>query len=137
MSQKRREPPRAVRNAAVITLRGPVTAAYRRSQGLWYCTALQFDIVGVGKTRDEAFGEMRDLFSDYVKEVLADSGPVRFFNPSEAQEWNVKKQETYSVTVVMARPEEQPSGRASLSDVGQLRPYRDAIQCIDLVPAGA
>lgn len=137
MARLREEVSSARGSVGVINLYGPITVAYRRSAGMWLCTVLQFDIVGIGKTREVAFSEMRDLLADYFEEVLASPGPVRFFNPSEPREWNIKKQEHYNVTFVVSGGHAHIPKRPSLSNIGRLRACQDAIQGMDLVPAGA
>ena len=67
-----------------VTLRGPVTVAYKRCREGFMCTALQFDILGIGRTKREAFQEMRDLVEEYLEEIVRSPEPVCFFNPSDA-----------------------------------------------------
>jgi len=129
--------PRPIEGIDMVTLHGPITVAYRRVSRMWHCTALQFDLVGVGKTKVEAFAEMRDLLRDYLEEVLATDGPVRFFNPAESGEWNVRDQEYYNVALLVSGGESAAPNRTPLSDIARLRGYRDAVQGIGLVPAGA
>ena len=137
MKHVKQRRPRLIEGIDMVTLHGPITVAYRRASRMWHCTALQFDIVGVGKTKGEAFAEMRDLLRDYLEEVLATDGPVRFFNPAESGEWNVRDQEYYNVALLVSGGEATPPNRAPLSDIARLRGYRDAVQGIGLVPAGA
>ncbi|MBI4560326.1 MAG: hypothetical protein HY706_22285 [Candidatus Hydrogenedentes bacterium] len=121
----------------IAPVSGAITIAYRRSAGNWLCTALQFDIVGVGPTRAAAFREMCELLTDYFDEILSSTGPVRFFNPSEAKEWNVRDQEQYTLAFLLSRKQAPAVSRLRLTNLRELRKVHHAIQEIDLIPAGA
>ena len=127
-----------MRSELTITIMsGPVTVAYRRTGGEWICTALQFDIVGTGATRDEAFDELRALFQTYLREVVDTEGPVKFFNPSDAEEWQRKDKGEYRVEAILAKVEEEADAPPRVvNDIAKLRPYRDRIKAFDLTPAG-
>lgn len=75
-----------------VKLRGPVTLAFTKSDDDTYlCNALQFDIVGTGRTEKEAEAQVRDLVTGYLRHVLsliAAGKKVRFFNPADEAEWN-------------------------------------------------
>ena len=117
-------------------LAGPVTVAYRRRRGGWVCTALQFDLVGTGATRQKAFQELQEVVNAYLQECLQAKEPVDFFNPSEREEWNAGRKEHYSVGVCIAVPEGRPEAPEVIPDLRRLRMYRDRIQSFDLVPVG-
>jgi len=89
-----------------ITIKGPVSVAYTKADGEWYATALQFDIMGAGRTRDEAFQDLQKCVEIFLHSVLETSGNVAFFNPSEQEEWNNPDQEQYKigVTTRIAKP---------------------------------
>lgn len=122
----------------VKILEGPVSVAFKKAGREWHAIALQFDIVGTGKTRGEAFREMQGLFETYLSEVLKASRPVRFYNPSEKADWEIRdKAHFHAVVVLSAKPvlgAEAPR-RPSLDDVVKLRPIRSRIQSIQLQPA--
>ncbi len=78
---------------------GVVHITHRTKQGLHYCRLLECDLVGVGKTQDDAFRELREIFSDYLDEYMASGRKLRFHNPSDAQEWEIKDQHEFIVRV--------------------------------------
>ena len=82
-----------------VHLSVPVTVAFRIIDGEWYCTALEFSILGTGNSRDAALSETRELLEEYVEAVLleAKSGPVEFFHPSPPAEWNTNDIENFRV----------------------------------------
>jgi len=124
----------------VIVLEGPVTVASRRAKGMYHCRALQFDLVGVGRTKREAFAELRLLVEDYLGEVVSSTEPVRFFNPSSSDEWNVRDRKDFRVRAVClgrtrpvrARPTSPPP-----LDARTLRELCRSVEQVDLVPASA
>ena len=110
---------------------------YRRERGEWMCTALEFDIVGTGKTKQEAFDELRALVETYLLEVMDTDAPVEFYNPADAEEWECKDRKSYRVAVIMARAKEDTSiPPRMVRDITKLRPYRDRIRGVDLELAG-
>ena len=119
---------------ALIIAEGPITVTYRREDDLWFCLALQFDIVGTGPTRQAAFGELRELLNTYIEAVLNTKGKVSFFNPSEAEEWENPDRENYEVTAILEpRPDiPEVTGRITLEEMRTH--YRDSIQSFDLSP---
>jgi hypothetical protein len=86
-------------NIEVFLLQGPVTVAYRREGRKWYATALQFDLVGAGRTQQAAFDELQRVVNTYLEEILETKGPVRLFNPSEPAEWESPHRESYHVAI--------------------------------------
>ena len=60
----------------VITLKGPITVTYREEGTEVYARALQFDLVGIGKTRKGALKELQEIFADYADWTFADSLPL-------------------------------------------------------------
>lgn len=120
----------------VAFLSGPVTVAYRKRQKRWYCTALQFDLVGIGRSKDEAFEKLRGVVNEYLHQVVEEDGPVRFFNPSEGNEWQATEQRQYRVVALFlakAKGTRQIPNRVDRVD--DFRPYRECIQQFDLVAA--
>lgn len=110
---------------------GPITVAYRQDGEEWLCTALEFDLVGVGATREEALGELKEIFGTYLIEVLRTPGKVAFYNPSEAEEWNNPDKAHYEVSVLIVEREEAlpASGRMRLEEV---RLLSDRVQDFEL-----
>jgi len=126
-----------VPNVEIKVLAGPVTVAYRKAGKRWYCTALEFDLLGIGDSRDKAFAELRSVVNTYLFDVLRAKGPVRFFNPSDAREWTCKNKKRFSVVAIMARPKPEKPLPPVVEDVDHLRPYRNRIKGFDLLPVGA
>ncbi len=121
----------------VTTLQGPITVVYRKSGRDCLCTILEFDLVGIGRTRKEAFKEAHAVLVTYIEACLKAPGKVHFFNPSDACDWNLKNKEQYFVRFITARPRHKPSLPTQIPDIDAMREYRDTIQNIQLVPAGA
>lgn len=115
----------------VETLEGPVSVAYRRSGKEWHAIALQFDIVGTGKSKAAAFREMQELLELYITEVLKAPKPVRFYNPSEQADWQLRDKAHFHVAMVLASTVQAPE-RPSLDDLAALRPLRSKIRGIQL-----
>jgi len=120
-------------------LRGPVTVAYKQVGEEWHCTALEFDIIGVGKSKEKAFEKMRDLLNFYLGEIANTAGPVEFFNHSPEEEWHVSEKEEYHVVVVMIPERQQvpqrlpPDLPSSFDRLPELRSYEGYSANFDLV----
>ena len=84
----------------IVTLKGPITVTYREEGTEVYARALQFDLVGIGKNRRDALKELQEIFDDYAEEVLNTKGKVRFFNPSDSEEWENPDKEFFNVVFV-------------------------------------
>lgn len=125
------------RNFLISVLGGPVTVAYRKRGRKWYCTALQFDLVGIGRTREDSFNQLRDVMNIYLADVLDADGPVEFFNLSERRDWATKDIETYSVVAIMARVRRKPLIPPVFRRIQDLRRYRNRVQSFDLLHFGA
>lgn len=131
------------RDRVVVNIGGPVTVAYRRFKGYYTCTALQFDLVGTGKTREAAFAQLRQLVEEYlisIVELLNEGEQVRFFNPSDADEWNCGDLRAFQINVELQDgPTAQALKKGFLQydqrGLRRLAPYRDAIESVGLVPA--
>ena len=124
-------------SVTIQALEGPVSVAYKRVGKEWHAIALQFDIVGTGKTKAEAFREMQGLFETYLSAVLKAPRPVRFYNPSAQADWQIPDKTHFHAVMVLsatAKPIE-PAQRPSLDDLATLRPLRSKIQGIQLQPA--
>ena len=124
----------SMKNSIQITLKGPVTVTYRQEGAEVYARALEFDLVGIGKTRKSALKELQEIFADYAEEVLNTKGKVRFFNPSDSEEWENPDKEYFSAVfefVGKASPLALPSVCDSIRD---LRPMREAVKTVQLQP---
>ncbi|MEK7794387.1 MAG: hypothetical protein AAB353_07650 [Candidatus Hydrogenedentota bacterium] len=83
-----------------IVLRGPVFVSSKPLNDEWHCTALNFDILGIGSTKEEAFERMKELLEVYLEDVaieLNNGNQVDFYNPSDSDEWNHGEVEVYKV----------------------------------------
>ncbi|NUM55092.1 MAG: hypothetical protein HUU46_15710 [Candidatus Hydrogenedentes bacterium] len=120
----------------VQTLDGTVTVAYKKHGRDWHATALQFDLVGTGGTRETALRELQELFETYLSAVLETKGRVRFYNPSDAQDWEVKDKEYFRVVcIVSAESSHARSYPApSLDDIDTLRRIKSRIKSVKLTP---
>jgi hypothetical protein len=115
---------------------GPVTVAYKQVAGEWHCTALQFDILGIGKTREAAFAQLKELMNSYLTHVLQLKGKIAFFNPADREEWNTPIKENYNILVILTKPR-RDSQETSCMDMEEIRPVRRRVREFDLLPAGA
>lgn len=118
----------------ICRLEGPVTVTYRTEGGRVYARALQFDLVGIGKTKEEALRELQELFSDYVEEFLYTKGRVQFSHPADAAEWDNPSKEFYAVILVFTHRAGARALPPSVSDPGRLRRLRGSIEAIQLQP---
>ena len=120
----------------VSYIRAPINVTYRRYQKEWMCTALQFDLVGFGKTRQEAFQDMKSLVNEYLLDALATEEKVRLYNPSDSREWKIKDQKKYRVLAIIAREKEKDVVPDTISDLPELKQhFRGRLRGIDLKPA--
>jgi uridylate kinase len=118
-----------------VVVGGRVTAAYRKEEGRWLCTALEFDILGIGETRQEAFAQMQELVNNYLLDCLMSRGPVDFLNPSEAEEGKTRDKERYHVAVILERAAPEQAVPQVIEDFAALRRFRNRILGTDLIPA--
>ena len=126
------------RECAVVVVGGPINVSFRRrrKEKDWLCTALQFDLVGIGASREEAFAELRSVVEDYLEEVLTTEGPVRFYNLSDEQEWGNPDQKVFDVQAYIAATAEQTRVPSRMRH-RKIRDYRDRVRAFDLVPANS
>jgi len=119
-----------------ITLQGPVTAAFRREGKQWLCTVLEFDLLGMGHSRDAALEEMKDLVACYLEEVLRTPGKVRFFNPADEQDWNTDDKLSFDIVVEFTREVGySPKATDLRGRLHDLAEYQDTISGVRLSPA--
>ncbi|MBI5093210.1 MAG: hypothetical protein HZB26_12320 [Candidatus Hydrogenedentes bacterium] len=119
----------------VTRLGGTVTVAFKKRGGKVYATALEFDIVGIGPTRAKAFQELQQLLYAYVEEVLRSDGKVRFYCPSEADEWETPDKEYHSVMFVFGGDNLPLGIPLEVKTVGEVRKLRKNLGQIQLQPA--
>lgn len=124
-----------------VKLEGSIAVATRKVGKLFLCNALQFDLVGTGKTKIAAFTEMKELLEDYLVSLVEDISEghkVRFFNPAGDDEWNKAAQlEFYDITFIVElvpKNGDLPDA-VQVKNMAKLSPYWKAIKAIDLVPA--
>lgn len=130
------------KKSAIILASGPVTVAVRRFRDYYTCTALQFDIVGTGKTKGAALRQLQELVGEYllaVIELVAQGKKIRFFNPSDAEEWN-RAQELRDFKVSFALQtgnlaDAPPADIRFDPNLRELARYKDSIESVELVPA--
>ena len=115
----------------VVTLKGPITVTYREEGADVYATALQFDLVGIGKTREAALNELQEIFSEYAEEVLNTKGKARFYNPSDPEEWENPDKEFFSVTFVLSG-KRGSSTATSVCNIRELHAVRRSVRTIQL-----
>jgi hypothetical protein len=118
----------------VLLLQGTVTVAYRRQGRIWCATALEFDLVGAGKTPEAAFEELQGVLGCYFEEILKTKGRVRLFNPSEASEWESPRRELYQVAIAAIKSGRSRRTSLTIRNVDEFRRLRDRIAGINLVP---
>ena len=54
---------------AVKLLKGPVSVAFSKRGRFHYATALEYDLVGIGSSRDKALSELQDVVNIYLTET--------------------------------------------------------------------
>ena len=120
------------RMKSTIELEERVTVAYKKEGEYFQARALEFDIVGTGKTRAKAFQDLKGLFSEYVLELLDSTGDIDFYFPADKEEWNTHEKEVYVVTFEIGKIKGiSPPPR--IMTLAQMRPYPVAsIKNIDL-----
>jgi hypothetical protein len=121
----------------VMVLKGPITVSYQKKGGRWYCTACEFDVVGVGRTRGDAFCLLCELLDEYFSEIVSilhKGKKVAFFNPSEADVWNSEDIQYYDVQVKVSKTKKSPSSHRY--DMKELIKFIDTIETFELVPIG-
>lgn len=118
-----------------VTLQGPVRVTYHKQNGEWVATACQFDLIGVGDTREEALAELQEVVSVYVNEVLNARKPVQFFCPSDPEDWNRSSKEDYLVTFELTVPVTTRTMPPKIVPrIEDLRPFRSKITSSGLAP---
>lgn len=87
-----------------------MTVGYYRSCRRWWAVARQFSIMGSGKTKDDAFQQLRELVNEYVEACVAE-GTDEFFLPCEREEWSrAHDQQDFMVVLIFERttPRQKP-----------------------------
>lgn len=121
-------------------LSGPVSIAYRYDKNAkeWEAIALQFNILGLGKTKEEAFQEVKSLFETYVETITQTKGKVQFHNPAEGRYWDAEDVDQFHV--VVSFDAEAPCqlidvGRIPTIDIKGIRRRHKQPERVDLVLA--
>jgi hypothetical protein len=117
----------------VTCLRGPVTVAYRKKNRKWYATALEFDLVGIGRTREGAFEILQEMVNEYLTDCVKAEKVVDFIFPSEPDEWNIEDKDFFSVTAIISQPIRQRREIPNSLNLSQLRPFKKQIQRFQLM----
>jgi predicted RNase H-like HicB family nuclease len=116
----------------LMAVRGMVSVSYREVEGEWHATALQFDLVGIGKTREKAFRQLRALVGTYLEAYAETKGKAQLFNWAEEEDRNNPDQKTYRVMALMV---EKPRAKSPVEiQPEQLWSYRHRIKNYDLTP---
>ena len=127
-----------------MVIKWPISVVCRKMGARWGATALEFDIVGTGKTKEAALEGMRELFEDYLSSVVEElraGNEVAFFNPSDAEDWNRDSIERYEllcrVTCAESAGREQPESPGNLGDLRKLTHFIDSLDEVDVKPVEA
>lgn len=124
-----------MKNIQIIPLAdGPITVAFKKDGPYCLATALEFDIVGTGKTRTEALNQLQELVSVYLFEVLTTTGKRSLYNPSEQIEWEAEDKARYTVQMIV-RVTRHSGPTPSRPTLSQARPFRKNIEQFNLTPA--
>ena len=125
----------------IVTLQGKTTIAYRQTEGEWYATALEFDIMGYGKTKAEARHLLHELLEIYLQDIaqlLSEGKRVKFFNPSEDDEWNEASEiETCRIQLTLDSDSADLQSHVQWQGLGTLVKFIDSMEefHLDLVAA--
>jgi hypothetical protein len=92
----------------IVNTEGPATIAVRKVGREYHYTALEFDILGIGRTKQDALAEVQELVEEYVYSVIEELGKgykVAYFNPSGERDWNQADElRRYEVTLIVCDP---------------------------------
>lgn len=124
-----------MKSTQIISLAdGPITVAFKKAGSYWIATALEFDIIGTGNSREEAFSQLRELVSLYLLEVVRAPEQHNIFNPSDSELWELADKVKYNVLIMLSvtKLNETKSGRVMLRDVGS---FKNDITEFNLSPA--
>jgi len=117
---------------AVKLLKGPVSVAFSKRGRFHYATALEFDLVGIGSSRDKALSELQDVVNTYLTEAVSSDDPVRLEFPSPREDWLSEDRLSFVVTVLLVGV----SGHSSpvIDGIDELRKRRDSVRMFSLLP---
>jgi predicted RNase H-like HicB family nuclease len=123
-----------MKNTSIIPLAdGPITVVFQHDGPYWIATALEFDIIGTGKTRQESLSQLQELVSLYLFEVIQEPDKHNIFNPSESELWALADKVKYNVLISLKLTKKTESeSKMMLRDV---RPFRNSIKEFNLSPA--
>ena len=123
------------RRLKIARIEGAFTVNYKKEFCEWTCRALEFDLIGTGETKDEAFTELRDNLEEYILDALfSEEHNQEFFHPSDSEEWNRRGKEHYRISIVL-EVEIVENIPDTFTDLQELRPYRDRIKNFDFQAA--
>jgi hypothetical protein len=120
-------------NTVVRKLEGPVTVAFSQLADEWYATALEFDLVGTGASREAALRQLKAVVKTHFETLLTTPGKVRFFNPSDADEWNIEDKEYFTMTITIARAVRLQDQIPDHLSFAKARRYRKAIRSVEML----
>lgn len=122
---------------ASVKLQGNLTVGFRQIAGLWHANALQFDIVGTGRSKDAAFRQLQELVTEYLMGVIAEikkGNKVAFFNPADSEEWNAARyREEFEVHFEVALP--KAAAGALPPKPPSIQKIKGRVRSVELIPA--
>ena len=87
----------------------------------------------MGNTKAEALQEMTELLTYYFEEIISSDEPVRFYNPSDSSEWNIKDQQHYIMSIIMRRERDDVRiSKEMRTFIESLKKYRQDYQGVAL-----
>lgn len=125
----------------IVSLEGKTTIAYRQVDGEWYATALEFDIMGYGDTKAKArmlLNELLEVYLHDVAQLLAEGKRVKFFNPSDDDEWNAAEDiETCRIQFTLDTQAAELQPQVRWQGLGKLVEFIDSLDGLhmDLIAA--
>lgn len=117
---------------------GPINIAYFKENKEWWAVALEFDILGSGKTRQAALSQLKELVNFYFLHTLKSEGNVSFYNPSDRELWDLPDKEKFDILVCLQIEDQAAWGAGCKSlDLNEMRPFAGSVKEFALAPACA
>lgn len=66
-------------------LRIPLQVVFYQEEGLWVAHSLQFDLVGVAETKDDALGLLNEAIGIQIRNSIASGNPRNLFTPADSE----------------------------------------------------